>query len=206
MIGSMFWYLWQMAVRTMKPVDPPHVFISSEQLQAAMPFVTSANVFKYILPLRHTLGRHTIVTPMRIAHFLAQVGHESGSFRYLEEIASGKNYDTGRKAIALGNTPEQDGDGQKYKGRGAIQLTGRANYEAYGDSIGVNLIASPERVANDPELYIDCAGWFWERNKLNTYADKDDIVSITRIINGGLNGLVDRKMRLLAAKKVLRVT
>ena len=75
-----------------------------------------------------------INTPLRAAHYIAQVAHETNELRWLEELASGKDYDTGRKAQQLGNTPQADGDGQRFKGRGYLQLTGRANYKAYASS------------------------------------------------------------------------
>lgn len=148
------------------------------------------------------MEKYEINTPLRQAHFIAQILHESGSFRYREEIASGAAYE-GRKD--LGNTKK--GDGKRFKGRGLIQLTGRANYEAYGKSLGreSEILSNPKLVAEEDELNVDVAGWFWDRAKLNALADKDDLKAITRRINGGYTGLADRKAFLERAKKELLV-
>lgn len=128
--------------------------------------------------------------PLRFIHFMAQLTHESGNFRYMEEIASGKAYE-GRKD--LGNI--HAGDGVRYKGRGPIQLTGRANYRKYGQQLGIDLENNPEIVAL-PSMGLMVACKFWSDNGLNALADKDDVVAVTRRINGGTNGLEDRKKHL----------
>lgn len=153
---------------------------------------------RYYKHLETTMLTRSINTPLRQAHFLAQLGHESGAFRYAEELASGAAYE-GRKDD-LGNT--EKGDGVRFKGRGLIQITGRANYKAYGDSIGQDLTTGGNwtRLATDPFLAVDCAGWFWESRKLNELADQDDIEKITKVINGGRNGIDDRKAYLARAK------
>ncbi|NML11609.1 glycoside hydrolase [Sphingobium sp. AR-3-1] len=130
----------------------------------------------------------------RLAHFLAQVGHESGSFKYMEEIASGSAYE-GR--ANLGNT--QLGDGVRFKGRGPIQITGRANYRFFGRQIGIDLERRPE-IAAYPSIGMHLACAYWSNRNLNGLADKDLLEDITRKINGGLNGLADRKSRLVAMK------
>lgn len=152
---------------------------------------------RYYKHLVTTMETRSIHTPLRRAHFLAQLGHESGSFRYNEEIASGTAYE-GRKD--LGNTTT--GDGVKFKGRGLIQLTGRTNYIAYGKSIGRDLTVDGNwnLVATDPELAVDAAGWFWETNGLNELADADNVEKVTKRVNGGHNGLADRKAYLARAK------
>lgn len=131
---------------------------------------------------------------LRLAHFMAQLCHESGSFRYMEEIASGAAYE-GRKD--LGNT--QPGDGVLFKGRGPIQLTGRANYRKYGRLIGINLETRPDLAAN-PSIGLHTALEYWKQNGLNALADADDVLSITKRINGGTNGLSDRKAHLAKLK------
>ncbi len=147
--------------------------------------------------IQRTLTKRAIDTPLRQALFVAQIGHESGELRFKEEIASGQAYE-GRRD--LGNT--EPGDGRRFKGRGLIQLTGRANYAAYGKSIGreAELLENPRIVAEDPELCVDVAGWYWEKRKLNQLADRDDLEAVTRRINGGLNGLADRR-RLLGRSR-----
>ena len=143
-----------------------------------------------------------INTPLRWAHYLAQIAHESAELRYSEEIASGKAYDTGKLAIKLGNTPEADGDGQKYKGRGLIQVTGRANYEAYKQYCGFDVVERPELLAK-PVGAIRSSMWFWKTKGLNELADRDEFTAISKRINGGTNGIEDRRKYLARAKKVL---
>ena len=140
--------------------------------------------------------------PLRAAHFLAQVGHECGDLRWPQELADGSAYE-GRQD--LGNT--EPGDGPRFKGRGLIQLTGRANYVFYGAARGEDFVDgdNPERIAADPELAVDVAGWFWQRHDLNAPADADDVEAVTWRIDGGTNGLDDRRTRLVRAKWFLRV-
>lgn len=132
--------------------------------------------------------------PLRLAHFMAQLVHESGSFRYMEEIASGAAYE-GRED--LGNIVA--GDGKRYKGRGVLQLTGRANYRAFGRRIGIDLERHPE-IAAVPSIGLHLALEYWRNRNLNTWADRDDVLAITRKINGGTNGLTDRKAHLAKIK------
>ena len=143
-----------------------------------------------------------IETPLQWVHYLAQVAHESAELRYTEELASGEAYDTGRLAVKLGNTPEKDGDGQRYKGRGLIQLTGKANYEAYKKYCGYDVVKEPELLAK-PVGAIRSSMWFWKEHGLNSLADRDDIVAITKRINGGTNHLYERRNYMTQAKKVI---
>lgn len=136
-------------------------------------------------------------TPLRLAHFMAQVAHESGGFRYMEEIASGQAYE-GR--ADLGNN--QPGDGRKFKGRGPIQLTGRANYRSYGRALGMDFESYPEIVAF-PSIGLLAGCLYWDRNDLNVRADADDLLGITKRINGGTNGLDDRRAKLAIAKGLI---
>jgi len=140
-----------------------------------------------------------INTPLRQAHFLAQCAHESAGMRTTVEYASGKEYE-GRKD--LGNV--QPGDGVRYKGRGLIQLTGRANYGSYGKKLGVDLIGHPDLAAAFPAA-IQTAALYWNDHGLNALADKDQVVAITKKINGGVNGLSERELYLAKAKKALGV-
>jgi predicted chitinase len=128
-----------------------------------------------------------IDTPARIAAFLAQLAHESGEYRHMEELADGRGYE-GR--ADLGNT--QPGDGVKFKGHGPIQITGRANHEACGRALGIDLIADP-RLLCTPHYGTASACWFWNRAELSLLADRDWFKLITRRINGGYNGLSDRR-------------
>lgn len=131
---------------------------------------------------------------LRLAHFMAQLIHESGAFRYMEEIASGQAYE-GR--ADLGNT--QAGDGVRYKGRGPIQLTGRSNYRKYGALLGMDFERHPEIVAL-PSIGLRAGLEFWKQNNLNALADLDNVVGITKLINGGTNGLADRRAQLTKLK------
>ncbi|HEY4544863.1 MAG TPA: glycoside hydrolase family 19 protein [Pedomonas sp.] len=152
--------------------------------------------------------RFDIVTPLRMAHFLAQAAHETGGFRHFVELGSGdgpdpdpyddylQRYDYRRD---LGNSAA--GDGERYRGRGIFQLTGKANYWTYSKRVGIDLINQPERAA-EPELAVLIACLFWADRKLNAIADDDALVAITRRINGGTNGLADRQARLARAKTI----
>ena len=153
--------------------------------------------------LNQTFQRYGIDTNIRMCHFLAQVLHESGAFRYSVEIwgntPAQRAYDT---RADLGNTPEPDGDGYKYRGRGWIQLTGKANYRLMGIEFGQDFVTNPDLVAKEPYDSLS-AGWFWNRRNLNQYADQDDINTITKKINGGFNGLNDRVMWHSKARLIL---
>jgi len=135
---------------------------------------------------------------LRIEHFLAQLGHESDGYKAMEEYASGKAYE-GR--ADLGNT--QPGDGVRYKGRGPIQITGRNNYRIYGKRIGINIEKYPE-LASNPCIGMRLALEYWKAKGLNALADADDILGVTKKINGGTNGLDDRKRRLALAKELVK--
>lgn len=153
-------------------------------------------------PINFTLQKFGIDTQLRQIHFLAQVSHESGGFRWVEEIASGSAYE-GR--LDLGNN--QPGDGVRFKGRGPIQLTGRDNYIRFRSWLLANgytadPVEDPGIVAT-PQFGSLAAGWFWWRNQLNFVADRDDIVSVTKIVNGGYNGLEDRKIWLARIRAVV---
>ena len=168
-----------------------------EKLRAVMVAAAANQIERYHRPLAAAMARNGIDAPLRVAHFLAQLGHESGDLRYCEEIADGDAYE-GR--ADLGNTKK--GDGRRFKGRGLIQLTGRANYRAYGEARGRDFLEgdNPTLLASDPELAVDVAGWFWATRGLNEPADRDDLRLITRRINGGYNGLADRAAHLAQAK------
>ncbi len=146
------------------------------------------------------LWRYDIDTPERAAMFIAQTAHESDRYCALEEYASGRAYE-GRRD--LGNT--RAGDGVRFKGRGLIQITGRTNYaacslELFGDDR--ELLSDPERLA-EPEWAVASAGWFWTHKDLNSLADRSDLEGCTKRINGGLNGLEDRRDLYRRARRVL---
>jgi predicted chitinase len=136
--------------------------------------------------LKAAMDKAGYTDPTERAMFLAQMAHESGNFRYDEEIHDGSNYE-GRSD--LGNT--QPGDGKRYKGRGYIQLTGRANYTHYGSKLGVDLAGKPE-LAKRPDIAADVAVAYWNERVDRAAAVKGDVRTVTRNINGGYNGLQDR--------------
>ncbi|WP_042956651.1 glycoside hydrolase family 19 protein [Pseudomonas brassicacearum] len=151
--------------------------------------------------LNTAMGRYQIVGLQRIAAFIAQIGHESGQLCYVRELwgptPAQARYE-GRDD--LGNT--MAGDGFKYRGRGLIQITGRANYRECGEALGLDLISQPE-LLEEPEWAAKSAAWFWSTRGLNTLADAGAFERITRRINGGLNGLADRLALWEKAREVL---
>ena len=144
--------------------------------------------------LAATLDSYSINTRLRIAHFIGQTCHESAGFRTTEEFASGADYE-GR--ADLGN--DRPGDGVRYKGRGLLQLTGRANYRSIGKILGIDLENDPE-LAAEPVLSLKIACEFWKRKSINDPCDADNLVEVTRRINGGKNGIEDRRTLTARAK------
>lgn len=167
-----------------------------EELKQIMPHAGS-RAETYHPFLLQAMDEFQINTPQRQAAFLAQIAHESGSLRYVKELASGEAYE-GRKD--LGNL--YPGDGVRYKGRGLIQITGRANYAECGLALAADLTHRPE-LLETPELACKSAAWFWWKRGLNELADKDDFKLITRKINGGYNGYQDRLAYYERAQQVL---
>jgi predicted chitinase len=179
--------------------------ISDDQLRQVMPNLPQAKRQLYLLHLNAAMQARTIDTPLRIAAFVAQLAHESGEFRWMEEIwgptpAQLRYEPPSDLAAKLGNT--ERGDGKRFKGRGPIQITGRFNYAKYGALLGLDLVANPALAAT-PEVAFATAGLFWQSNGLNELADARQFVAITRRINGGTNGLADRQMYYERAKAVL---
>jgi putative chitinase len=170
--------------------------ITVEELKEIIPHA-GIKVILYLDHLNAAMDEFQINTPERQAAFLAQIAHESGSFRYVKELASGEAYE-GRQD--LGNT--YAGDGVRYKGRGLIQITGRANYVECGLALGADLTHRPE-LLETPELACRSAGWFWWKRGLNELADKGDFKLITKRINGGYNGYQERLAYFEKAKQVL---
>jgi len=203
--------------------------VTIDLLKQICPHTKQAVLDKYVEPL-NTVGEHfgLFENPKRMAAFLAQVAHESGSFNFTKEglsysaaslnkvfhkyfptIESAKPYERQPAKIAskvyanrMGNGPESSGDGYKYCGRGLIQLTGKQNYTKFANSIGKSL---DETVAylETAEGAVASAAWFWDANKLSIYADKGDFVGLTRRINGGTIGLADRQHNYQLALKAL---
>lgn len=171
---------------------------SADVLQLILIEAAKSDVDRYYQALSTGMPTNNINTPLRMAHFLAQVGHESGALRYSAEGASGAAYE-GR--ADLGNT--QPGDGVKFKGRGLIQITGRTNYSDYGTARGKDYLTNPTQLATDPAVAVDSAFWYWNTRNLNTLADADNVNAITLKINGGYNGLADRQAKLARARCLL---
>jgi len=167
-----------------------------DQLLTIMPF-SGRKAALFLNSLNAAMAEFDINTPARQAAFLAQIGHESGQLRYVRELATGHAYE-GRHD--LGNI--RAGDGVCYKGRGLIQITGRANYAACGAGLGLDLLTHPD-LLEQPVNACRSAGWFWKTRGLNALADDGDQLRITKRINGGTNGLADRLALFAVAKRVL---
>ena len=186
-----------------------------KQLLPKNPYVTN-----WHHALAQLLPDYEINTPQRIAAFIAQCAHESGGFtalkenlnykaatlrkifpKYFPDDAIANDYASRpnkQEAIAnrvyanrMGNGDEASGDGFRYCGRGLIQLTGKSNYQAFADSLEMNVEDVPAYLATS-EGAAQSACWFWEANNLNQWADKGDILTLTKRINGGTIGLEDR--------------
>ncbi len=171
--------------------------INAEQLRQIMPNLSAERAQQMTPYLNRAMQEAGITTPKRAAAFLAQLAHESGQLRYFEELASGRAYE-GRRD--LGNT--QPGDGMRFKGRGPIQLTGRANYEAASRDLGVDLVNHPELAAR-PDVGFRVAAWYWKKHGLNELADRGNFDGITQRINGGQNGAADRRQFFARANAAL---
>jgi putative chitinase len=187
--------------------------VTLEQLKAILsPFPGQAA--RYVEHLNRMMEKYEINTRLRQAHFLAQICHGSGRFVFNKELggptARQKRYEPVTSlSRTLGNT--EPGDGFRFRGRGLIQLTGRANYTKYAEYLSETLgrTVTAEEVAallEEDKWTADVAGWFWTSRKLNEWADQDDILEITRRINGGFNGINDRRAFLAKAKQVFSIT
>ena len=181
--------------------------LTLETLVKCCPGLPLPRAALYLPHLKAALLEAGIDTPKRLAAFLSQVGHESGSFRWLQEIWGPtpqqlKYEPPSSLAKTLGNT--EKGDGYRYRGRGSLQLTGRANYVKAGKDLGIDLEGNPD-LAAAPEHAFRIAGWYWKKHGLNDLADSGDFEKITRKINGGLTGQPDRLKRYELAKKALGV-
>lgn len=204
--------------------------LSIDEIKPIIPDMNWSKAESYIPYLNTVLPEFEINTPFRKAHFLAQLAHESGGLKYVEENLNysaqglrsifGKYFPTmemaeqyARKpekiankvyANRMGNGDEQSGDGWKYRGRGLIQLTGKSNYQRFGQEYSLDSENNPDLLL-DPEVALISACWYWKRNKLNNYADADDIHMVTKRINGGTNGILHRQQYLESFKKVFEM-
>jgi putative chitinase len=172
--------------------------IAAEQLHAVMP-LAGARADAFAAPLSSAMERFEVNTPARAAAFLAQIAYESGQLRFLREIwgptPAQRRYE-GR--VDLGNT--EPGDGKRFMGRGLIQITGRKNYLLCGFGLHLDLVAQPELLEQAGHAAASAA-WYWQAHSLNRFADAGDFVGLTRAINGGTNGITERR-QLWARTKV----
>lgn len=203
--------------------------ITREQLAQIIP--GNPYLDQWLHALNEILPEYGIDTPLRLSHFLAQCAHESGNFRFLKENLNYRaqtlrtlfpkyfptdalaqdyaNRPNKQEAIAnriyasrMGNGPEESGDGFRYCGRGLIQLTGRDNYTWFAASLEIPVEEAADYLQTF-EGAVQSACWFWENNNLNALADRDDVVAVTKKINGGTIGLEDRRKHTEHAKHVL---
>ncbi|WP_051020848.1 glycoside hydrolase family 19 protein [Nocardia araoensis] len=181
--------------------------LTLEQLERIFPGTSREKPREYLPYLNQAMRDYGIDTPKREAAFLAQIGEETDDLKTLEEYGPdeyfNRNYgpesSVGR---SLGNT--KHGDGARFHGRGALQLTGRDNYQKAGEALGVDLVGDRE-LAADPKYAFATAGWFWDAKELNRRADESDFDAITTSINGGSTGAADRNENYHRARKVLHV-
>lgn len=160
--------------------------ITKTELKKIFPNAQNKNIDIFLPFINKYMEEYEINTTERISKFLSQIGHESGELTYTEELASGKAYEM---RSDLGNT--EMGDGVKFKGRGLIQLTGKYNYKTLSKAFEIDLLSSPE-LLKEPELATKSACWWWQTKRLNEFSDTKDVKFITKIVNGGTNGLQHR--------------
>ena len=177
------------------------MLITESQIRRIMPNAKNERVKEFVASFNKYCKQFEINTKLRAAHYIAQVAHETGELRWLEEIADGSQYEDRKD---LGNI--QKGDGKRFKGRGYLQCTGRANYQNYADSgfCGGDLMSHPEWLAQQPGCQ-KASMFFWLTNGLNRLADSDNATAVSKRINGGTNGLAQRLYYTRKAKKVFGI-
>lgn len=174
--------------------------MTPQQLAGALG-IPMGRALDWASPLSASMALWAVDTPARQSMFLAQVGHESGRLVYVRELWGPTPAQAGYEGRAdLGNT--QPGDGKRFMGRGLIQVTGRANYALCGASLNLPLIDQPELLEQTTNAALSAA-WFWNVHGLSALADEGDFETITRRINGGLNGYADRQALLALATRAL---
>ena len=183
---------------------------------------------KWLGPLEETFAKYDISTSQRQSSFIGQCAHESGNFRILEEnlnysaarlmavwpsrfpsLDVAEQYANNPEKLAnkiysgrMGNGNEESGEGYAYRGRGLLQMTGKEAYANCGSGLGMDFLSNPDLLST-PEYACLSAGWFWGKRGLNVLADSKDYETMTKRINGGLNGLDDRKAKIVKALSVL---
>lgn len=204
--------------------------LTRAQLAEILATASKQNLDTYYPAIVEMCAAAEISTPLRVAHFLVQIGHETGDLLRMEENL---NYDqagllrTWPKLFNLsnvgqyahhpekianraygnryGNGDEASGDGWRYRGRGLIQLTFKVGYEGYGRSRRVDTLNNPDIILHEPRMCVDVACWYWQTRGINPIADKDDLQTLRRRVNGGLIGIEDCQHRLAIAKRVLGI-
>lgn len=207
--------------------------VTAELLHSIYPTTPQAKLAQYVEPLNHLLPANGINTPNKIAGFLSQVGHESAGFtasienlnygaqglrsifgKYFPNQALADAYARKPEKIAnrvyanrMGNRDEASGDGWKYRGKGLIQLTGHDNHALFAEACDMS-IDEAILYLETPMGAVHSAVWFWTKTKCNRFLDLpnggNDIVGLTRSINGGTNGLADRQNHFEAIRRALR--
>lgn len=177
--------------------------MKKEELLKVMPYAKD-RIDKFLPHLNEGLKKFSITNIDEVRMLIAQLAVESAEFRYVKELASGQAYDTGRKAEQLGNTPEADGDGQRYKGRGLIQITGKRNYTLVGFALEIDCVNHPE-LLEEPKWAVYSALWYWSNGRLGRYSKptEENFKKVTKLINGGYNHLKERMEYWERAKKYL---
>ena len=212
-----------------KPIEGDEL-ISKANLKAILGNTPDDVIDKYHGPLNEAMSRFNINTPLRMAHFISQLAHESNGFKarqeslyyssaerlqkifgkYFKTIEEAQAFTKNSQLVAnrvyanrMGNGGEASGDGFKYRGHGLIQLTDRENYTNCSRAIGIDILSDPELLVNDPSASVLSAVWYWDSRNCNNAADTDDVKLVTKKINGGFIGLKHRKEILERAKQVL---
>lgn len=189
--------------------------VFAEKFQKEYPNVFEFDKQSFVAMLNSVMNKYGITGPYHKAHFLSQCLHESSHLDTTLEFGSGKNYDPGKHADAVKYENTVVGDGPKYRGRGLIQLTWKKNYRLFSEYSGVDFVSSPELVAENMEDTIKASAWFWRNNggifkKYNASGDinilidheKNNVTLVTKAVNGGANGLPERKMYFDKIKKI----
>lgn len=185
------------------------MLITLDMLEAMIPYATDEKRLKYLTPLNTAMQRYGIITPIRIAAFIAQITYESGSLHYVEEIASGSAYeyreDLGNLTKEALKAAHSHGTttGKFYVGHGLLQITGYYNHKICGEALGIDLVNQP-RLLCSPIYAAASAAWYWDTHNCNSLADVDLFDKITKVINGGYNGLSERKKNYALCRQVLR--
>jgi putative chitinase len=186
-----------------QPLEPPRsaspLAVTEARLRRLVPSGRPGIIAGIAAGFDRLAAAQGVSSRLRICHFLAQAGHETDRFRTLREYGGAAYFARYEGRRDLGNT--RAGDGARYYGRGIFQLTGRANYRHYGALIGVDLEADPD-LAMRADLSLAVAFVYWGERGCNAAADADDVVRVTKLINGGRNGLSARARLLARAKQI----